>query len=637
MMFRNFFKTYICFCASLLGWAGGFAMAQNFEPALSKVERAKELARLGVNINATRADLRTQWEGLVKYVNINAKDRQGRTALHHLAENGEIEAVKVATQLGAKIHTKDALGRTALHYAAMGGHTPVIKYLIEFASVLHPSRRLNVRDQDGKTVLHYLAANGEVEVVKTAVELGAKIHIRDALGRSPLHLAAKDGHTPVVEVLIESGAKVNTKDFEASSPLHHAAKNKHVGTITKLIEAGTDLNARDHRGRTALHIAAHYGYIEIAEVLIEAGADIHIKDKKDSNGQVSSPYFIRRDRHAWTALNYAVYFKNIVIAEMLADRGAKINPIGGAVASAEWEALLKPVSFKTSTETTEKVNSLPLAARFGQIESVKALSEAGADLNARDELGNTALHIAARFGQIELAKALIELGIDINAQNGRALDLDTALFVAIDEEQDEIAIELIRAGADWRILSSIISPKGWTALHAAARRGQTAVVEEIIKAGAKINETDTEGNTALSIAKKFGNQETVQKLEELLGGDTYLYPGNGGDDCRAVVASLRKNIGSRKVYRHQQEGQKEDGRAAERPVIEQVTRHSSPARHEGNQPSSLARHERNQQEPEPQKKREKDIMDTAVELGIGAAIGFGAEGAIGEVIDFFDD
>lgn len=85
------------------------------------------------------------------------------------------------------------------------------------------------------------------------------------------------------------------------------------------------------------------------------------------------------------------------------------------------------------------------ATRQGDVEQVRHLLEAGADINARDRYGQTALMNAARRGQVELVRLLVEQGAALNTTAKYSL---TALMLAIINGHTEIAYILIQAGAD---------------------------------------------------------------------------------------------------------------------------------------------------------------------------------------------
>ena len=77
----------------------------------------------------------------------------------------------------------------------------------------------------------------------------------------------------------------------------------------------------------------------------------------------------------------------------------------------------------------------------GDSDKVKRLIEEGADVNAKDNYGNTALMWASQHGYIEVAKLLIEAGADVNLRG------TTALMIALEEGHTEIVELLKEAGA----------------------------------------------------------------------------------------------------------------------------------------------------------------------------------------------
>ena len=135
----------------------------------------------------------------------------------------------------------------------------------------------------------------------------------------------------------------------------------------------------------------------------------------------------------------------------------------------------------------------------------------GADINARDPRGRTPAHVAAFASQNEALRALAEAGADMNALEGQAYDVVTIAAVADDPGLMSLAIEL---GNDPGLVTS---PYDGTALIAAAHLGHDEVVRRLIVAGAPLDHVNNLGWTAL--------------IEAVILGD-------GGPDHQDVVSAL---------------------------------------------------------------------------------------------------
>ena len=113
---------------------------------------------------------------------------------------------------------------------------------------------------------------------------------------------------------------------------------------------------------------------------------------------------------------------------------------------------------------------LHIAAGKGDTAVVEALLEAGADVEAKDSHGWTALHIAAMEGHSAVVKVLLEAGADVNAKDNTD---GTALLNAAMIGHYAIIKTLLEAGANVEAKDN----HGWTALSLAAMRGDTAIVK----------------------------------------------------------------------------------------------------------------------------------------------------------------
>lgn len=116
-------------------------------------------------------------------------------------------------------------------------------------------------------------------------------------------------------------------------------------------------------------------------------------------------------------------------------------------------------------EETSLKEEIPLinAVRAGNAKQVKKLIKSGADVNAKDDEGKTALMWASMYGHNDMIKFLIKNGADVNAKDNNG---NTALMFASKYGHDDIVKLLTEAGAD----ANIKNNEGKTAADIAAER-----------------------------------------------------------------------------------------------------------------------------------------------------------------------
>ncbi|HET9222073.1 MAG TPA: ankyrin repeat domain-containing protein, partial [Roseiflexaceae bacterium] len=158
-------------------------------------------------------------------------------------------------------------------------------------------------------------------------------------------------------------------------------------------------------------------------------------------------------------------------------------------------------------------NSLIAAAERGDTAGVRQLLQDGANIDARDERGRTAVMAATHGNRVDTVAALIEAGADINIRDNR---LDNPFLYAGAEGLLDILKLTIAAKADTRLTNRF----GGTALIPAAERGHVAVVEELLThTDVDVNHINNLGWTALleAIVLSDGgprHQQIVQLLIE---------------------------------------------------------------------------------------------------------------------------
>ena len=176
-----------------------------------------------------------------------------------------------------------------------------------------------------------------------------------------------------------------------------------------------------------------------------------------------------------------------------------------------------PIVAQTPPSRSEAADytGLHAAAHTGDLNNLRAIIAAGADLDARDGWSRTALHVAAFRSDETVVTALAEAGADMNALDRQAYDIVTIAAVADDPKLVRLALSF---GADPK---NVTSPYDGTALIAAAHLGHHEVVEILALSGAPIDHVNNLHWTALIEAVVLGDggldhQRTVKAL--LAGG-----------------------------------------------------------------------------------------------------------------------
>lgn len=125
-------------------------------------------------------------------------------------------------------------------------------------------------------------------------------------------------------------------------------------------------------------------------------------------------------------------------------------------------------------------SELECAAKSGDVRALETLLQAGADIDAKDRYGQSALMLAAHHGHLVAVEALLRHGANLNFTAKFGL---SALMLAIVAGHEDIACTLVRAGADVELRGTGAPGFGnKTAYELAAERQMTALCAEITKA-----------------------------------------------------------------------------------------------------------------------------------------------------------
>lgn len=354
----------------------------------------------------------------------------------------------------------------------------------------------------GATSVHIAAGGGNVRCVKMLLLSGASINsAAGPLMETPLHLACLAGNKEMVMFLLSQGAKVNTSYTGGETPLHYSLLGKHTECVQLLLEKGADVNISSQYpspyaqarfvlpgrnqvyGERPLHYAASSGSACCVKLLLRHGANVHLR------GNLSH-----------TALHRAV--GSVDCMQLLLASGAQIN------ASNDFG-----------------MTALSFAVRRGHGNSIQFLLGHGATLDAEvsdsrlgiagEGAGKTSLlHMSVSYGDPVAVGYLLQYGADVNATDGmgRTALMRSDIPVMGMEQQVTECVRLMTYRPETRLNHQ--DSTGRTALHWWAERGFDQAVRIILEAGANPAVCDAAGCTALDVSRR----ETVKFLLSSFSG-----------------------------------------------------------------------------------------------------------------------
>ncbi|HEY0198377.1 MAG TPA: ankyrin repeat domain-containing protein [Rhodanobacter sp.] len=404
----------------------------------------------------------------------------GLLALALARLNGAAQGAALPLDLlerGADPFGADARERTPLHLAVVNGQNALVQALL--ARGCDP----NTRDRDARTPLFAALEHGAqaLPLVRALIAHGADPEAADANGETPLGLALEH---PDVERWLDWRDWPRPHRALRADDLPAAASIGALVTVQRLLELGFAVDTRDDQGATALLRACGAGHREVAACLLDASAD----------------------------------------ASLAARSG--VTPLAAAVA-ARREALvglLLEHHVAIEQRLPNDATALMVAAAMGYPDIADTLLDAGADVNAVDAGGRSALHAAAQFGfehndslrARRLFDSLLKRGADINRADSEGktpllLLLGAQLRPGSDCDATHIGALvplLLEAGASVEHADQ----RGVTALHACAMHALLPPARVLLSRGADRNAADAFGRTAADVARQLGYIDIAHEL-----------------------------------------------------------------------------------------------------------------------------
>jgi ankyrin repeat protein len=341
-------------------------------------------------------------------------------------------------------------------------------------------------------------------------------------------MIARASAMAMLSVLSSAAEGPNKRDPDGTTPLHWAVQRDDLAAVKSLLAAGANASATNDYGVMPLYLACVNGNEQVVRALLDTGAD--------PNSTL---------RGGESVLMTAARTGRTNPVQVLLERGATVN-----VADRKGQT------------------ALMWAAADGHAGVVEQLVRAGADPRVRLKSGFTAFLFAAREGRIDAIRALLKAGIDPNeaietAKGGGRLPVNgtSALHLAVESGHFELAIELVKAGADpsdqrsgftpLHIISWVRKPNrgddedGQPPPDGSGKLTSLEFVRDIVARGADVNARLKKGDsgrgklsrvgaTPFLMAAKTADLPLMKLLVEL-GADPSLPNGDGSTPLMAAA------------------------------------------------------------------------------------------------------
>jgi ankyrin repeat protein len=372
---------------------------------------------------------------------VNASQVDGMTALLWAAYHDDLQLVEQLLRAGANVRAANRYGVTALSLACTNGNAAMIERLLGAGA--NPNEVL----PGGEAPLMTAARTGRVEAVKALLARGANVNAREGQrGQTALMWAAAAGQAQVVDTLIEAGADFKTPLDSGFTPLLFAVREGRLDVVRALLKAGANVNeaasaqtARKRplpggppltQGTSPLLVAVSNGHFELAAALLDAGANpnfdgpgytaLHaiVSVRKpgvgdndpapEGSGSMSSLELVRRLAARGANLNARMTKRRNLSNTRFNELGA--TPFMLAALTADAPLMKTLVELGSDPLLTNDEKSTPLMATAGLgtrspgedagteeevLEALQVALDLGADVNAVDSHGETAMHGAA--------------------------------------------------------------------------------------------------------------------------------------------------------------------------------------------------------------------------------------------------
>ncbi|HEY3245348.1 MAG TPA: ankyrin repeat domain-containing protein [Phycisphaerae bacterium] len=418
---------------------------------------------------------------------------------------------------------------------------------------------VNAPQPDGATALHWAVFRSDKEMVDLLIRAGANAKAANREGATPLSLASTNGDAAIIAALVSAGADPNEHLPFAKTPLMMASRTGNVEAMKVLLDHGADVNAKETlRGTTPLMWAADEGHAPAIQLLIQHGADIRARSNPTERGRGPALGKANDPRRAVAAQGAALAAGQALDLPALravtegaavqgqrgaaqgqrgaaaAGRGAGAAAAAGADVDQNDDAAVAAFGRgQPQPKDGGELTPLVYAVRANDLESVKVLLAAGADVNQVTGYGWSPLLVATQNRYYKLGAFLIDHGADPNLANKggwiplylatdnrniesgdypvRKGDMDHLDFIKLLLDKGANVNARMKDSTETRTVftNQWLDENGATAFLRASQSGDLELMKLLLSRGADPKIATTLGVTALHVAAGIGWVEGI--------------------------------------------------------------------------------------------------------------------------------
>ena len=400
---------------------------------------------------------------LERGADVNAQDQNRTPPLSLAVKRHLVDIARILLQHGAEPNIKDIKNKTPLHVLLEQDHDldDVDGVLVVVRLLLDSGADVNFIDRDYQSPVGLAESQRRFEVaqiirhranaetywnraqwrITSEGEYNLNVHRHSvsqfSLERTPdvnvvtvlqnmdlitrLHWACYFGRLELTRELLDNGENANVENIRGETPLHLVSRGQYdtledgVGVVQLLLERGANVDAQDKTHITPLHLASYYGKLEIVRVLLDHGAKVNAESEL---GQTPLRFLLDGNRSGRDGLG---------VVRLLLERGADVN-----------------------SRDRDNETPLHLASNYGKLAIGRVLLIHGANANAANIRGWTPLHMLSLWpwrveDEPSLVEILVDGGADVDARDN---DGETPLHTAYRNKRFDVAHRLVRRRAN---------------------------------------------------------------------------------------------------------------------------------------------------------------------------------------------